>query len=313
MATITGVLTLGETMALLDPVGDGEIELGRQFTLRVAGAESNFGIALARLGVDVTWVSRVGDDPLGDVVVGTLAGEGLDLRYVRRDANAPTGLFFKCRSGGKSNVLYYRKGSAASRLTAGDVPREAFDGVALVHLTGITMALSESAAEAVLETARRARERGIAVVFDPNWRPALWEIPAEAAEAHRDVLPYVDWYLCGLEEGNLLFETETVDELSAAVREAGAGDAVVRVGARGAVVREDSRFREVPPPRLEAVRDEVGAGDGFAAGFAYGLLNAWPPAACARTGNVIAAAALAGTGDWETFPRLDELRAELGR
>ena len=305
------VVAVGETMALLDSVGEGEIEIGRSFTLRIAGAESNFAIALARLGVDVTWISRVGADPLGHVVVDTLAREGVDLAYVRRDPDAPTGLFLKWRSGGKSSVLYYRKGSAASGLAPGDVPDEALEGAQIVHLTGITMALSDTACELVIETARRARERGVTVLFDPNWRPRLWNGPEEAAAAQRDVLPYVDWYLCGVDEGNLLFETERADELVAAVREAGAADAVVRVGARGALVREGARFREVPPARVEAVLDEVGAGDGFAAGFAYGLLQGWPAAECARIANVIAAAALAGTGDWETFPRLADVAQRL--
>ncbi|HEV3407887.1 MAG TPA: sugar kinase [Gaiellaceae bacterium] len=307
------VLTAGETMALLDPAGEGKPELGRQFALRVAGAESNFGIALARLGVRVTWVSRLGSDPLGDVVHATLAGEGLDLRYVKRDANAPTGLFLKWRAGGRTNVIYYRKGSAASRLEPGDVPDEALDGVRLVHLTGITMALGASARELVVDVARRARARGITVLFDPNWRSALWRGPGEATAAHREVLPNVDWYLCGLEEGNLLFETESGADLVAAVRDAGAGDVVVRVGARGALVRHDGRLLEVPPPRVASVLDEVGAGDGFAAGFAFGLLRGFVPAECARAGNMIAAAALAGTGDWETFPRLDEVEPLLSR
>jgi 2-dehydro-3-deoxygluconokinase len=307
------VLTVGETMALLDPVGEGKPELGRQFALRIAGAESNFGIALARLGVRVTWISRLGTDPLGDVVHGALAAEGLDPRYVVRDADAPTGLFLKWRAGGRTRVLYYRKGSAASRLQPDDVPDEALDGVALVHLTGITMALSASARELVIEVARRARARRITVLFDPNWRSALWRGPGEAAAAHRELLPDVDWYLCGLEEGNLLFETESADDLLAAVRDAGARDVVVRVGARGALVRDDSRLLEVRPPRLTSVLDEVGAGDGFAAGFAYGLLQGSAPPDCARFGNAIAAAALAGTGDWETFPHLREIEPQLLR
>jgi 2-dehydro-3-deoxygluconokinase len=305
------VVTLGETMALLDPLEDGEIAPGFRFRLRIAGAESNFAVALRRLGVDVTWVSRLGEDPFGDLVLGTLAGEGLDLRFVRRDADAPTGVFFKWRAGGRSHVVYYRRGSAASRLGPGDVPEEAWANVALVHLTGITTALSEGARGLVAETARRARERGITVVFDPNYRPALWPGPAEAAAAHREILADVDWYLCGHGEGSLLFGADTADELAAAVHEAGAPGAVIRIAERGCTVSRGDGLVHVPPPRLTGVVDEIGAGDGFAAGFAYGLLRGWTPDACAHAGNVIAAAALGGTGDWETFPRLAEVESEL--
>jgi sugar/nucleoside kinase (ribokinase family) len=307
------VLTAGETMVLLDPVDEGEPAQGARFQLRIAGAESNVAVALTRLGVQVAWVSRVGDDAFGRLVADTLALEGLDLRWLRRDPAAPTGLFFKFRSAGRTRVLYYRRGSAASRLRADDVPDEALAGVRLVHLTGITTALSESTRELVVDVARRAREHGITVCFDPNYRSALWGSPAEAAAAQREVLPFVDWVLCGLEEGNLLFGTDGTEELVDALREAGAGDVAVRVGAEGAFVRGRSGLVRVPVPRLVSVFDEIGAGDGFAAGFSYGLLQGWGPSACAAAGNVIAAAALAGTGDWETFPRLQEVRDDLER
>jgi 2-dehydro-3-deoxygluconokinase len=305
------VLTVGETMALLDPVDEGEPVQGARFQLRIAGAESNLAVALVRLGVRVAWVSRVGEDAFGRLVADTLAGEGLDLRWLRSDPSAPTGLFVKLRSAGRTSVVYFRRGSAASRLRREDVPDGALDGVRLVHLTGITMALSETARELVVDVAHRARERGIAVCFDPNYRPALWESPQQAVAAQRPVLPYVDWFLCGLEEGNLLFGTSGAEPLVEAVRQAGAHHVAVRVGADGAIVSDGSTLVPVPVPRVVPVLDEVGAGDGFAAGFAYGLLRSWRPRACAAAGNVIAAAALAGTGDWETFPRLDDVRDEL--
>jgi 2-dehydro-3-deoxygluconokinase len=290
-------------MALLDPPGHGPLELGTTLTLRIGGAESNFSIALARLGVGVRWISRLGADPLGDVVLRTIAAEGVDVGLVRRDA-APTGVFFKWRSDGKTSVLYYRGGSAASRLEPGDVPDEALDGIELVHLTGITMALGPGPRALVVDLARRACERRATVVFDPNWRPALWPSPREATEAHAEVLPYVDWYLCGEEEGALLAGGDSPEATVESIRALGARDAVVRLGARGAFVHG----AVVAPERREEVVDEVGAGDAFAAGFAYGLLHGEQPARCAALGNIVAATCLRGTGDWETLPHLEELR-----
>jgi 2-dehydro-3-deoxygluconokinase len=304
------VLTAGETMVLLDGV-EGGLRLGSPFRLRVAGAESNFAVALTRLGARVTWVSRLGDDPFGDLVSDTLAAEGLDLRFVLRAAGEPTGVFFKWHENGESRVLYRRAGSAASRLGPSDIPAEAYDGVGLVHLTGITMALSETARATITGVAAEARRRGLLVTFDPNWRPALWAGPEAAAAAVREVLPSVDWFLCGEQEGRLLFGASSADGIRAAAQAAGAGDAAVRVGVRGAVVWESAAAVEVAPRRVEDVVDEIGAGDGFAAGFAFGLLQGWPPARCARAGNAVAAAALRGTGDWETFPRLAEVEEAL--
>jgi sugar/nucleoside kinase (ribokinase family) len=311
------VVTAGETMALLDPVEDGELELDRLLRLRIAGAESNFAIALARLGVPVAWISRLGDDRLGALVRGALADEGVDLRWVRTDPGAPTGLFVKWRAGGRSSVAYYRRGSAASRLAAGDVPDEALAAASLVHLTGITMALSESARELVVDVVRRARAAGATVVFDPNFRPALWDRPEAAGAAMEPVLEHIDWYLCGAEEGGALLGTggdgrgDAARAVIAALRERGVPGAVVRIGADGALVAHGDAVAHVAPRRTEEVIDEIGAGDAFAAGFAYGLLQGWDAERCTQAANAIAACALRGTGDWETLPRLDEVRALL--
>jgi 2-dehydro-3-deoxygluconokinase len=155
------------------------------------------------------------------------------------------------------------------------------------------MAISETARDLVVDVARRARERGTTVVFDPNFRPSLPDTPDAARERQRAVLPYVDWYLCGRAEADLLGEPDV--------------PCVIRVGARGALL--DGAV--IPPPRTASVVDEVGAGDAFAAGFAYGLLRCWEPERCVQAAHVIAAGALAGTGDWETLPRLEDVRADL--
>jgi 2-dehydro-3-deoxygluconokinase len=289
------VLTVGETMALLDPHGNGVPGQGTAFTLRFAGAESNFAVALARLGVPVAWVSRLGRDVFGDMIEHGLRAEGVDVHYVVRD-DARTGLFVKWRSAEERGVAYYRAGSAASRLGPADVSDEALEGVRLVHLTGITMAISGSGRALVVDLARRAQEAGATVLFDPNFRPALPDTPEAAAARQRAVLPYVDWYLTGEDEARLLWGDEEIPART-----------VLRVGARGAIVEGV----HVPCPREVAVVDEIGAGDAFAAGFAYGLLEGWTPVECAHAGNVLAARALEGTGDWETLPHLADVARAL--
>jgi 2-dehydro-3-deoxygluconokinase len=106
----------------------------------------------------------------------------------------------------------------------------------------------------------------------------------------------VDWYLCGRAEAELLWPNGEIPVRS-----------VIRIGERGAIVDGI----EVPPPRTATVVDEVGAGDAFAAGFAYGVLQGWAPTQCVHAANVIAAGALSGTGDWETLPHLADVRADL--
>jgi 2-dehydro-3-deoxygluconokinase len=300
------VLTVGETMALLDPVGDGEPAHGSALTLRIGGAESNCAIALSRLGVPVTWVSRVGDDPLGRMLVGALQHECVDVR-VRVEPRHPTGLFLKWRGRDGPANMYFRRGSAASLLGPEDVPDELLDDVELVHLTGITTALGERPRALVHDLAARAKARGALVSFDPNYRAALWESPAEALAAHAALLPLVDWYLCGAEEGKLLFGADTPAQVLAAVVARGAAEAVVRVGAEGALTADGL----VPPPTVVPVRDEIGAGDGFAAGVAWGRLQGWSMTRAVRAGHCVAASVLHATSDWETYPSADDVLAAL--
>jgi len=301
------VFTAGEAMALLDPLGDGPLALGTEMTLRFAGAEANFAIALARLEVPVAWASRLGADPFGRLIRDALAGEGVDTTWVVEDREAPTGVFFKWREAGRSRVEYRRAGSAASRLEPADVPAAALDGAALVHLTGITTALGDGPRALVHDLAARAAAAGATLLFDPNLRPVLWPDAAAAAAAHVELLGIVDWYLCGAEEGAALWGEQDPRRLAAALQARGAGGVVVRVGAEGAWVAAPGAPAElVAPPRDEQVIDEIGAGDAFAAGFTYGLLGGRAPAECVRLAHTLAATALRGTGDWETLPRLAE-------
>ena len=177
------------------------------------------------------------------------------------------------------------------------MPDAALEGVRLVHLTGITMAISESGRDLVVDLARRAKAAGATVLFDPNFRPALPTPPPRRPSGTRGV-PLVDWYLTGEDEAGLLWGDV---EIPARV--------VRRVGARGAIV-DGVR---VPCAREVSVVDEIGAGDAFAAGFAYGVLAGWDPPECTHAGNVLAAHALEGTGDWETLPRLAEVADQRAR
>ncbi len=296
-------------MALFDPGAAGPPGLGMPYQLRVAGAESNFAIGLARLGVGTRWISRVGDDPVGRLIIHTLGAEGVDVGFVITEPRAGTGAFLKIRSGARTGVQYFRRGSAAAHLAVGDVPDAAFDGVQVVHLTGITPALSESAGGLVIEVARRARARGLIVTFDPNYRPALWPDPAAARRAQELLLPSVDWYLAGEEEARTLWGPGDPAALDAKIRSAGATGTVIRLGERGALVAGAI----VAPPDVVTIQDEIGAGDAFAAGFVFGLLEGLSPADGAWNGHVLAARALQGTGDWETLPRLGDLAGVLRR
>ena len=153
-----------------------------------------------------------------------------------------------------------------------------------MHLTGITMALGEGPRALVLDVARRARAAGAIVTFDPNYRPALWESPAAAAAAMEPVLEHVDWYLCGAAEGETLLGVRGPE---AAIEALPRGRRAHRRPRR--IVAAGGETVEVTPARAEEVVDEIGAGDAFAAGFVYGLLQGWDPERCTHAAHVIAA------------------------
>jgi 2-dehydro-3-deoxygluconokinase len=301
------VLTLGETMALFDPEANGVPTTGMTYGLRFAGAESNFAIALARLGVAVRWVSRLGDDAVGDLIAGALREEGVDVRWITRDSHAGTGAFMKIRNRGATRVQYFRRGSAASRLVPSDLSEDALADVSLGHLTGITLALGEGPCTLAYRMAERVHGAGRVLTFDANYRPLLWNGAIEARRAQEPLLPFVDWYFCGAEEARALWGPGSLAALERRIRAAGARQVVIRVGTDGAYVDDQI----VAPPRLVIVSDEIGAGDAFDAGFVYALLRGSAPAECVRAGHVIAAFALRGTGDWETLPHLYDVRDQL--
>ena len=199
-----------------------------------------------------------------------------------RDPDRPTGVYFKQRTGGTTTMLY-RAGSAASALAPEDVPDEAFDGVDLDALDGHhDRARSRPSGTRARRRPASAR-RWITVLLDPNYRPALWDGLAEAAAA----LPRADWVLCGLDEGNLLFGTDSPDALATAI----GTDVAIRVGERGALVTEDGRLVEVRPPRVEDVVDEVARATASQPASRTACSRAGRPTACANAANVVAAGA----------------------
>jgi 2-dehydro-3-deoxygluconokinase len=308
------VVTFGETMVLFAAVEQGPLRFATTYTRHSAGTETNFAIGLARLGHEVGWFSRVGDDEFGQYIVNTVRGEGVDTSRVIVDTEAPTGVLFKeKRELGARKIVYYRKGSAASRLSPSDLDADYIGSARRLHLTGITPALSPTAREAVFAAAKLARERGVTVSFDPNLRLRLWTRD-QARDTMRELLPLCDVVLPGLDEAELLTGESDADRAADAIRALGPTTVVVKLGPEGALgVTPDERVR-APGVKLERIVDPVGAGDGFAAGFTSGQLRGMSLEESLRIGNVVGAFATTVVGDVEGLPtwrEVQELRLDL--
>ncbi len=310
---MTGVVTIGESMALLTVPAGRQLRGGSSAPVGFGGAESNVAIGLARLGVPVTWVSRVGDDAFGSLITRELRGEGVHV-LTAVDGQTPTGLMVKeHRCGTPWRVRYYRAGSAASRLSPADVDdarvTAAIAAARVLHLTGITAAISDSALAAVRRAVEIARAAGTLVSFDVNHRTALWS-DAQAAPVLAQLCGSADLVFAGESEAALVLSTSATDERALAEGLAGLGTAtvVLKLGARGALALTGDEIVAAEPDPITVV-DPVGAGDAFVAGYLGALVDGGSPLDCLRRGNLLGGAVCQVPGDWEGLPTADELES----
>ena len=308
------VITLGETMVSFAAQEAGALDAAANFTKIVAGAETNVGVGLARLGLKVAWVSRLGDDSFGRYIRRALEAEGIDCTAVATDTTRPTGFMLKSRAleGQDPVVEYFRRGSAASALSRADFDESRFLAARHLHVTGITPALSASCAELVEHAMKAMRAAGRTVSFDPNLRPKLWP-GREAMAAHLNRLAgLADWVLPGLAEGRLLTGLEAPEDIAAFYLAHGAKAVAIKLGAEGALWRTAAGGGRVAGVPVARVVDTVGAGDAFAAGLISGRLEGldWPTA-IARA-NWVGAQAIQVVGDMDGLPHRAALPADLG-
>jgi 2-dehydro-3-deoxygluconokinase len=305
------VITYGEAMAMFVAAETGPLAGVGQFTKRVAGADLNVAIGLARLGFKVGWMSRVGNDSFGQFVRETLNREGIDQQRVVTDERYPTGFQLKSKNddGSDPAVEYFRKGSAASHLSPDDYASSYVLPARHLHLTGVAPAISASSRELAFLLAREMRAAGKTISFDPNLRPTLWPSRAAMVEGLNALAELADWVLPGIGEGEILTGYTKPEDIARFYLERGARGVIVKLGARGAYFRTADDAGVVAAQPVAKVVDTVGAGDGFAVGVVSALLEGRTlPEAVAR-GNRIGALAIQVIGDSEGLPTRAELDA----
>ena len=296
------VVTFGEAMVLMLAAAGTPLAQARQFDALVAGAESNLAIGLARLGHRVAYFGRVGADVFGGRIRQDLRAEGIDVTELVSDASLPTGMILRDGTPGVPiSVVYRRAGSAATALRAADVPVELVRRARVLHVTGITAALSASAYAATVAAMEVARAAGVTVSFDPNVRLQL--APAERwREIVDDLARRCDLVLTGSDEA-LLFCDETEPHRWFADR--GATTVVVKHGAAGAT-EHDVSGPERPgvhqPARPVSAVDPVGAGDAFNAAWLSGWLRGLPAQDRLREAAAVASLVVATRGDTVGLP-----------
>lgn len=297
-------------MALFMPPEHRALERATTLEQGFGGAESNVAVGAARLGVSVGWFGVLGNDPFGHMIVKTLRGEGVDVSRAKLSDEAPTGLMFRETVAGRLAVHYYRQHSAASRMTPDDLDEAYIRGSKLLHVTGITAALSDSGRKTVIRAMEIAREAGVPVSFDPNLRLKLWSIE----EARKTLLPMAelaDYFMPGWDELQLLYETQDWEKVAERLTALKAISVVKSKGDR-TIVLHDGRMDEVPFYSADNVVDTVGAGDGFCAGFLAGIVKGMSPVEAVRLASVTGSLAVQMRGDWEALPTWEVAAGRLG-
>jgi 2-dehydro-3-deoxygluconokinase len=306
---VSEIILFGEPMAMFVADYVGNLEDVEKFTRSLAGAEVNVCIGLKRLGYDVSYVTKLGVDPFGKYIKKFLINEGIDTSHISFDSNYPTGFQIKGKTKvGDPEVVYFRKGSAASHFSKEDMEKINFEDVRHVHVTGIPPALSQGCREATYELVRKAREKGLFITFDPNLRPALWSSKEEMVRVINDIASKCDMILPGVAEGLTLTGSDDPNEIADFYLKLGVKVVIVKIGNKGAYVKTQDEAYLVPGFKVAKVVDTVGAGDGFAVGVISGLLENLSLRDAVIRGNAIGSLQVMVPGDNEGLP--DRIKLE---
>ena len=306
------VVTLGETMLRFTPPGVQRIDQSPYFELEVGGSESNTSVGLARLGLSVAWLSRLPANPLGKRIARTLAGQGVDTSHVVWAAGERLGLYFVEFGDGPrpTQVTYDRADSAMSRMQPDELPAELFaPGRARhLHLTGITVAISQSAAATARRAVELAKAAGMTVSFDVNYRAKLWSAEQARVGCH-EFAALADIFFTPLRDAETIYGVSDDPETALAQLQAQYPQAtiILTLGAEGAIGAEPDKAAISQSVFPAGTVGRIGGGDAFTAGVLYGYLTDTNPhtrlATALRWGAAAAAFKYTIPGDMPLFEK----------
>ena len=303
------IVALGEPMVEFN---QARADVPEHYLRGFGGDTSNMAIAAARLAGEpgrVGYVTRVGDDAFGRMLLDLWRGEGVDTRGVVADREAPTGVYFVTHGAHGHEFSYLRAGSAASRMTPDALPHEVIRGAAILHVSGISQAISAGACDTVFVAIAEADAGGARISYDPNLRPKLWP-HARARATIVATIAKCDWFLPSLDEARTLSGYDDAGAIVDWCHGQGAPVVALKCGRDGVVVSDGRRHETIAGHRVECV-DATGAGDCFDGAFAARLHAGDSPFDAARFANAAAALATTGFGAVAPLPRDAAVRALL--
>lgn len=303
---VPDILACGEAMVEFNQTGQ---EGGRLYLQGFGGDTSNFAIAAARQGARTGYVSALGDDPYGRLLRALWRAEGVDQAGVRTDAGAFTAIYFVTHDERGHQFHFFRAGSAASRMTPADLPRERIARAKLLHLSGISLALSATACDAGYAAIETARAAGVPVSFDTNLRLKLWSLD-RARAVTSDVMRRCDLCLPSLDDVSAITGLADPDAIVDHCLTLGARVVALKLGAQGALVASAHERHRIAPYPCTPV-DATGAGDTFGGAFAARWIAGDALLDAGRYAAAAAALSTQGYGAVAPIPRADEVRAAM--
>jgi len=307
------VVTLGEALIQLNAVTKGPLRHVTLFERHVAGAETTVAVCVKRLGIDSGLITRVGNDEFGKCIINWVRGEGVDVSQIKIDPEAPTGIYFVQRGfpvPSKSVMVYYRKGSAGSRISPADVDENYVKSARVLHVSGITPALSETARLATYKAVETAYSAGVAISFDTNIRPVLWQSKDEIIKTLTPIIRKTTVLFTDLTDSSILLNVSNLEEAVQAFLEMGVEIVVMKMGDRGAVaVSRKEKAQSTPLP--VQVEDPIGAGDAFAGTFIASWLKGYNLSDCVQRASIAGSLVVTVRGDQECLPSEEDLNANM--
>jgi 2-dehydro-3-deoxygluconokinase len=301
---------LPDIVAIGEPLGEfNQTKAGDPHYLFGHGGDtSNAIIAAARSGASTGYISAVGDDSFGRSFIDLWKREGVDVTGVKRDTAAHTGIYFISHGPDGHEFSYMRAGSAAACMTTGDLPTGLIKKAKVLHVSGISQAISASAADMVFDAINLARASGITVSYDTNLRPRLWPL-ARAQAVTNAAMALSDIALPGLDDARQLTGLQDRDAIADFYLSRGSRIVAMTLGKEGALVATHQERRIVPSITVDAI-DATGAGDCFDGAFLAEWVRTSDPFAAAAYATVAAALSTTGYGAVAPLPlRADVLAA----
>ncbi len=303
-------LTLGEAMAMLVAKEPGKLSDVAEFTRHLAGAELNVAIGMARLGFRSFYMTKVGQDCLGQFIKKQLTSEGVITDWISESPAHSTGIVFKSNAtdGSDPAVEYFRRNSAASTLSPDDLAPDLIAEVRHLHLTGVASAVSPSLLSLSRQALKMARIQGLTTSFDTNLRPTLWPDEETMRETINELACGCNTVLPGVGEGLILTGSDEPESIADFYLQRGVELVVVKLGSEGAYYKtSEGNSGVVPGFAVDKVVDTVGAGDSFAVGVVSALLDGRSVEQAVTRGNWFGSLAVQVRGDSEGLPTRAQL------